>query len=67
MKKGIILCLFVMAAAFEGKGQVGIATPALPDGDVGIPYSFTLTATNGVPPYSWFWFAPGTPIIISCK
>jgi hypothetical protein len=59
MKKGIILYLVLAAVPFGTCGQLGIASSELPDGDVGIPYSFSLTATNGVPPYSWYWFAPG--------
>ena len=30
-----------------------IATTSLPDGTVGQPYSETLTATGGTPPYTW--------------
>ncbi len=28
--------------------------PDLPDGNIGVPYSVTLTATGGIPPYGWF-------------
>lgn len=31
-----------------------IVTTSLPDGVTGIPYSATITAQNGVQPYSWF-------------
>jgi hypothetical protein len=31
----------------------GIATAALPNGEQGRPYSFTLTPTPGTPPYTW--------------
>ena len=30
-----------------------ITTRSLPDGQVGVPYSQTLTATDGIPPYNW--------------
>ena len=38
-----------------------IASPSpLPNGTVGVPYSFTMTATNGTPPLSWSVIS-GTP------
>jgi hypothetical protein len=30
-----------------------ITTPSLPDGTPGVPYLTTLTAANGIPPYTW--------------
>jgi hypothetical protein len=35
------------------EGVVVVTTSSLPDGVVGQPYSQTLTATGGVPPYTW--------------
>lgn len=32
---------------------LGIDTTALPDGQVGVVYDFTLQASGGTPPYSW--------------
>ncbi len=32
---------------------IAITTTDLPDGVVGVPYSETLTATGGTPPYTW--------------
>ncbi|MCI0636065.1 MAG: putative Ig domain-containing protein, partial [Actinobacteria bacterium] len=32
---------------------LAITTTALPDGEVGVPYSETLAATGGTPPYVW--------------
>ncbi|MGA2522074.1 MAG: hypothetical protein ABSG81_14810, partial [Acidimicrobiales bacterium] len=37
---------------------VQITTDALPDATVGMPYSFTVTAVNGLPPYTWSTFGP---------
>ena len=39
-------------------GPLQITTTALPGGIVGQPYSFTLQATGGNPPYTW-WYAKG--------
>jgi subtilisin family serine protease len=36
-----------------GGGALAISTTSLPQGQVGTPYAQTLTAMNGVPPYSW--------------
>ena len=36
--------------AFAG---LGIITSSLPSGEVGVPYSATLTAGGGTPPYTW--------------
>jgi hypothetical protein len=33
--------------------QAEITTTSLPDGTVGVPYDQTLSASGGVPPYSW--------------
>jgi hypothetical protein len=38
---------------------LGITTTSLPGGYVGVPYSATLGATGGVPPYTWS-ISPGT-------
>lgn len=35
------------------RSPLTIATSALPDGQVGVPYSFQLTAGGGTPPYIW--------------
>jgi hypothetical protein len=32
---------------------VEVATNFLPDGTIGVPYSHSLTATGGLPPYAW--------------
>jgi len=58
-RTGMVVGLFAWAIVAGSMAVVGIATPVLPDGDVGIPYSITLTATNGAPPYSWDWRFPG--------
>ncbi|VGO19160.1 hypothetical protein [Pontiella sulfatireligans] len=56
MKKAwIVVSLFAWAIAPISSMAVGIATSMLPEGDVGLPYSATLSATNGTPPYSWEW------------
>jgi hypothetical protein len=34
-------------------GAIGIETQALPAGTVNVPYSATLTALGGMPPYTW--------------
>jgi hypothetical protein len=36
-----------------GSGGPTITTTSLPYGIVGVPYSATLSATNGTPPYTW--------------
>jgi hypothetical protein len=36
-----------------GTGSLIIVTASLPNGTVGVPYSQTLTATGGTPPYTW--------------
>jgi hypothetical protein len=38
-----------------------ITTTSLPDGDVGVPYSQTLAATGGTPPYAWAVTAGSLP------
>lgn len=38
-----------------------IAPDTLPNGMVGVPYSATLSATGGTPPYSWSWSASNIP------
>jgi hypothetical protein len=38
---------------------LSITTASLPDGTIGEPYSATLTAVGGDPPYTWRW-APGS-------
>jgi len=58
-RTGMVVGLFAWAIAIGSEAEVGIATPALPDGDVGVPYSVSLTATNGTPPYNWDWHFPG--------
>jgi hypothetical protein len=40
---------------------VTIATAALPNGTVGVPYSQTLTAANGLAPYTWTVSAGAPP------
>jgi RHS repeat-associated protein len=42
-----------MCPAFPPKGQLSISTSSLPDGIVGQPYSATLGADGGSPPYAW--------------
>jgi large repetitive protein len=37
----------------------------LPDGTVGVPYSFTLTASGGVPPYTFAIFSGTLPAGLS--
>lgn len=37
---------------------IQITTDSLPDATVGVPYSFTLSAINGLPPYTWSTFGP---------
>jgi hypothetical protein len=39
---------------------LGINNASLPDGQVGVPYSVTLTAVGGTPPYTWS-LVSGTP------
>jgi Glycine rich protein len=39
-------------------GPFSILTTSLPDGTVGQPYAFSLQATGGNPPYTW-WYAKG--------
>jgi len=38
---------------FNVGDAITIATTTLPNGTAGVPYSATLTATAGVPPYAW--------------
>lgn len=58
------LCIFAACLQFaacggssSGGGESdtpgGVTTTSLPDGKVGSPYSATLTATGGTPPYTW--------------
>ncbi|MFA6490187.1 MAG: Ig domain-containing protein, partial [Candidatus Micrarchaeia archaeon] len=37
---------------FDAQSLV-VTTPSLPDGTVGMPYSYALSASGGTPPYSW--------------
>ncbi|VGO14426.1 hypothetical protein PDESU_02987 [Pontiella desulfatans] len=49
------MCWLVCLISALGAGAQEIATTALPEGDVGLPYNATLTASNGTPPYAWSW------------
>lgn len=42
-------------------GAVSITTASLPNGTVGVAYSQTITASGGVPPYSWSIVAGSSP------
>jgi len=42
-------------------GQLSISTTSLPNGELSANYSATLTAVNGVPPYSWSLAAGSLP------
>lgn len=44
-----------------GGNVVSVQTPSLPNGIVGTPYSQTLAATGGTPPYVWSLFAGSPP------
>jgi len=44
-------------------GTAGQTTCAMPDGQVGVPYSYQLQATGGVPPYTWSILS-GSPAIL---
>jgi hypothetical protein len=38
-----------------------ITTTSLPQTDVGVPYLFQLSASNGVPPYTWIIYSGALP------
>jgi large repetitive protein len=42
-------------------GPLSVTTTSLPNGIVGIPYSAALTASGGIPPYSWSIFSGSLP------
>ena len=42
-----------LTIAASGPAPLNVTTASLPNGQVGIPYSATLTATGGTTPYSW--------------
>jgi hypothetical protein len=44
---------------------VVVATASLPSGQVGVPYSTSLAATGGVPPYSWAVISGSLPAGVS--
>src|ERR1022692_1974356 len=44
---------------------LGITTSSLPAGTVGVPYSQTLAASGGSPPYSWSLFSGALPAGLS--
>ncbi len=58
-----VLCVFACCLQFAACGGSstsggsdtvgGVTTTSLPDGKVNSPYSATLTATGGTPPYTW--------------
>jgi alpha-tubulin suppressor-like RCC1 family protein len=50
---------FDTAYAIVSTNQLRITTTSLPPGKVGVPYSVTLTATGGNPPYRWGKFGGG--------
>ena len=46
---GLILC-----SGCASSKTVSIATSSLPEGKAGVPYTVTLKAKGGTPPYEWF-------------
>jgi hypothetical protein len=45
--------------------ELEVTTTSLPEAEVGVAYSATLTATGGLPPYTWT--ATGLPAGLSCS
>jgi hypothetical protein len=45
--------LLLWAGLLSGQAPLVVTTTRLPLGNVGVPYSQTLAATNGTPPYQW--------------
>lgn len=50
----------VFTAEPPAPAALAISTASLPDGSVGVPYSATLAAAGGTPPYAWS-ISPGLP------
>ena len=59
----LTLCLtLVMAAAIVCQAQpLTITTTQLPNGQFNLPYSASLSATGGTPPYTWSYVGGGLP------
>ncbi|HTA68048.1 MAG TPA: putative Ig domain-containing protein, partial [Bryobacteraceae bacterium] len=59
----LILCLtLVMATAVVCQAQpLTITTTQLPNGQFNLPYSASLSATGGTPPYTWSYVGGGLP------
>jgi hypothetical protein len=58
-RNALLAALVVVLAGIAGCGtffintNVTITTTTLPDGVINVPYSQTVTAKNGIPPYTW--------------
>jgi hypothetical protein len=52
-----VLSINVLAPALPA-----VATASLPSGDIGAPYNSTLSATSGLPPYSWSVVSGALPV-----
>jgi len=52
-RRKLVLYTILALLIVIGCPRLSIATTSLPEGFVGEPYSATLKATNGVPPYLW--------------
>src|SRR2546425_11568029 len=47
------LCLICASLAATGQAKPQIQTTSLPSGEVGTPYSASLSASGGTRPYAW--------------
>jgi hypothetical protein len=49
----------------SGSSALSIATATLPDGIVGSPYSATVSASGGTPPYTWYLASGALPSTVA--
>ena len=63
MKKSLVLAtlLLTLAAAAYSVCLLEIDTESIPDGFVGVPYSFTMHANSGTTPYTWSVWSGSLP------
>ena len=49
----LLACIQISGCGGGGTSRLAVVTTTLPSGTVGTPYTQTLTATGGTPPYVW--------------